>query len=155
MGESTPDKKQKLILVIHSQLQLLLNICPSFLPTSTYTCTNCFKKGVIIYLFRDYQMQTGNFVKKRVDPSFNLFERGVAIFLGEPLFINVTSLAYGSLKFETLVQLCIFIKDILIVDYYNITNSIEFVSIDNAYWDHALSTWSTSQRKSLDLFKLS
>jgi len=29
VGESTPDKKLKLMLVIHSQLQLYLYICPS------------------------------------------------------------------------------------------------------------------------------
>ena len=91
-------------------------------------------------------MQTGKFVKKGVDLSFNLFERGVPIFFGEPLFINLSGLAYGSLKFvETLVQLCICIKDILIEDDYNITNSIEFASISNAYWYHVLSTWSASQ----------
>ena len=100
-------------------------------------------------------MQTGKFLKKGIDPPFNLFERGVPIFFGESPFY-VSGLDYGSLKFvETLVQLCIFIKDILIVDDYNITHSIEFVSISNAYWYHVLSTWSASQRKSLDLFKLS
>jgi len=74
-------------------------------------------------------MQTGKFVKKGVDPSFSLNVE-FRSFLASPLFINVSGLAYGSLKFaETLVLLCIFIKDILIVDDYNITNSIEFVSI--------------------------
>lgn len=89
-------------------------------------------------------------MKKGVDPSFNLFERS---FLASPLFMNVSGLTYGSLKFvETFVKLCIFINDILIVDDYNITNSIEFVSISNAFWYHVLST---SQSKSINVLKLS
>jgi len=49
---------------------------------------------------------------------------GSELFCRAPLFNKVSGLAYGSLKFvENLVQLCIFIKDILIVDDYYKTQS--------------------------------
>jgi hypothetical protein len=113
--------------VIHSQLQLLLNICPSPLPPDVYL------HMYLIFLKRRYnlpfqRLSNANrkiFEKGNWSP-FNLFERGVPIFFGESPFY-VSGLDYGSLKFvETLVQLCIFIKDILIVDDYYKINRIYF-----------------------------
>ena len=88
-----------------------------------------FKKGGIIYLFRDYQMKTVKICEKG---SWSLlwfvWTWGSDLFWRAPLFINVSGLAYGSLIFvENLVQLCIFFKDILIVDDYYKTQSNLFL----------------------------
>ena len=63
-------------------------------------------------------------MKKGADSSFHVFEHGRSDLFCRPPFYKVSGLAYCSLKFvENLMQLCVFIKDILIVDDYYKTQS--------------------------------
>jgi hypothetical protein len=97
---------------------LFLCVCVTLAPKVAWTLGTGFGSVYII------KWKQWTFVKKGVDPSFNLFERS---FWASPPFNKCVRLDYGSLKFvENIVQLCILIKDILIVDDYYKLNRIYF-----------------------------